>query len=67
MSNQKKWILFGIIGTYSYGTCLTLKVGLVPVETTRVTNTIAVVTITICRTIGSSNSLDYERGSISSK
>ena len=31
---QKKWSLLGIVGTYSIGTFLTLKVGLVPKETT---------------------------------
>ena len=30
----KKWSLFDVVGTYSYGTNLALKVGLVPVETT---------------------------------
>ena len=31
----KKWSLFDIFGTYSIGTNLTLKVGLVPMETTQ--------------------------------
>ena len=31
----KKWSLFDIVGTYSIGTNLTLKVGLVPMETTK--------------------------------
>ena len=30
----KKWSLFDIVGTYSCGVNLTLKVGLVPMETT---------------------------------
>ena len=30
----KKWSLFVIVGTYSIGTFSTLKVGLVPMETT---------------------------------
>ena len=30
----KKWSLFDIVGTYSYGTNSALKIGLVPVETT---------------------------------
>ena len=31
---QKKWNLFDIVGAYSSGVKLTLKVGLVPMETT---------------------------------
>ena len=33
-SGTKKWSLFGIVGIYSIGTFLTLKVGLVPIKTT---------------------------------